>query len=74
MTLTREMFEPIPCKKCGFSLTKVDHYEYDGVTPGGSYEPYYECVNWCEQDEEVDTNTEFGMIPITNNFRGSVLL
>lgn len=44
--------ETPPCPTCGEPLILVEHYEYDGVTPNGSYEPYYECINKCNLDEE----------------------
>lgn len=40
----------IECEKCGGTIIEVPHWEYDGVTANGSYEPYYECINGCEQE------------------------
>ena len=66
-----------PCKNCNNQLIIIPHYECDGVTENGSYEPYYECVNGCAYPEcedreltaeelmergKVDTCTEFGIV------------
>lgn len=44
----------------------VEHYEFDGVTDSGSYEPYWECVNGCEYPTEprIDTCTEYGDVVV----------
>lgn len=47
------MSESIICENCGEEMIKIDHYEYDGVTENGSYEPYWECPNNCD---EVESN------------------
>lgn len=46
------MQNEILCEKCGETLFKVDHIEYDGVEPNGSPEPYWECPNGCYEPEE----------------------
>ena len=70
------------CEVCNSPLTFVPHVEYNGE-PGGSSEPYWECVNGCEYPDckdsdltpgelanrgKVDTNTEYGIIGL----RGAV--
>jgi len=65
------------CQVCNEPLIYVEHFEYDGVTPNGSFEPYFECPNGCAypdiKDEnltlkelrtrnKIDTQTEFGII------------
>lgn len=40
------------CPVCGELLKKVEHWEYDGITEYGSYEPYYDCINKCEEELE----------------------
>lgn len=42
------------CQVCGAEKILVDHYEYDGVTAGGSYEPYYVCPFSCNEAEADD--------------------
>ena len=63
------------CTSCKKPLTYVDHYEYDGVTEHGSYEPYWECANGCDNPTEprVDTQTEFGIIKAEQE-RGATIL
>ena len=63
------------CKNCNSKLIFVNHYEYDGVTENGSHEPYYECINGCEESliDIVDTCTEFGKVKITNNKESIIL-
>lgn len=66
-----------PCGNCESQMILIPHYEPDGVTENGSYEPYFECVNGCSYPElkdqeltaeelmergKVDTCTEFGII------------
>jgi len=46
----------LTCKKCGEKLIRVEHYEWDGISENGSYEPYYECVNNCDIDDELVSN------------------
>lgn len=46
------MSNKIYCK-CGGDIIKIDHYEPDGVTKCGSYEPFFECVFGCESGESV---------------------
>ena len=39
-----------PCPSCGFPMPIIPHVEYDGDL--GSPEPYYECVQGCEDNED----------------------
>lgn len=38
------------CTVCGLPMIYIDHIEYDG-TEYGSSEPYFECINNCNQKE-----------------------
>ena len=40
------------CHQCFKPLIKVEHYEYDGVSEYGSYEPYWKCENGCSYPTE----------------------
>jgi len=67
------------CQNCEEELIFVPHYEYDGVTEHGSYEPYWECPAGCSYPDcpdneltaeelmernKVDTCTEYGIVSI----------
>lgn len=43
----------IPCPSCGDNLIRIEHYEYDGVTEHGSFEPWLECPNGDEVSEVI---------------------
>ena len=77
------------CQVCGEPLTYVPHYEYDGVTENGSFEPYYECVNGCAYPEvrdedltaeellergKVDTQTQYGIVELSVFTKGAIVL
>lgn len=38
------------CEKCGAKLILIEHVEYDGEL--GNYEPYWECPNGCNIEED----------------------
>lgn len=77
------------CQVCTEPLIYVEHYEYDGVTPCGNYEPYWECPNGCSYPDladheltaeeliergRIDTCTEYGIVSIRDWRKGSTIL
>lgn len=77
------------CRVCGEPLIFVPHYEHDGVTEHGSYEPYWECPSGCAypdcEDSEltaeelltrgkVDTGTEYGIVELSIFTKGAIVL
>lgn len=83
-----KLFQPNHCENCGELLIYIEHYEMDGVTEQGSFEPYWECLNGCAYPEipdceltgeelaernKVDTMTEYGIVELQQE-RGAILL
>lgn len=77
------------CQVCNEPLIFVPHYEYDGVTEHGSFEPYWECPRGCMYPDcadseltaeelmtrgKVDTGTEYGIVTVQNWSRKVVIL
>ena len=56
MKITSKQF----CPYCKSPMIYVDHYEVDDDL--GSHEPYFECVNNCDEQGTIETCTEYGDI------------